>query len=462
MNNINDENLNFKIHNENPALNLILDENELALNSEVVSVDGNSTKKKNENQNNLIKNIFDIQNEFYEENLEFQDLRTQKMNEAEYLEYINCRIQGFLTRGKKLFLNYLQNIILAANLFKPTNKIVKEYSCENFQDHRNKNGNKSFTSNLNYNISNINDEELIENQKVENYCFGNSYYNQNEKNLNTSSIDNLYNVPYELKDQGNLELICFILKELLNKIVKNAIKNKNPEKRLLELKYPLNVEDIENFALEELDKLEQFLSDYSVSIYLMKDFKKKKFCKLNNKNVKIKKVKSSFYVIIKKYIFLETNKEADYFRKNRKSMEEKIAKNFKNLYSEYNKQCFDSKCKYSINNRNKNKKLNKNNKRSDLIILEEERILQKEIEKKYLLNYFNIQHYYEFYLLKDILKEVDEINYSVNYSKLKKINKKFFTKKFESWINMGEFERSFYKNEYKIILDVKDTENELF
>lgn len=441
--------------NENPTLNLILDENDLGIESENETPDEVVLNKNEGKENSLIKNIFDIQDEYYEENLAFQDFRTQRMNEAEYLEYINCRIQGFLTRGKKLFLNYLQNIIVTGNLFKSLNKVYKSNNNNNKLVKNNINN-----SNLNYSINNINDEDLIQNQRFENSFYGNNT-NNSDKTSKNNFIDTSYNVPYELKDQGNLELVCYILKEIMNKIVKNAIKNSNPERKLIILKYPLYVEDIEHYAMQELEKLEQFLSDYSISIYLMKEFKKKKFCKLNNKNIKIKKIKSSFYVIVKKYIFLEP-KEADYLRKNRKSIEEKISIKFKMLLTEFVKQSNSKKKKISSSSKQKNKNYISNNQENeDLIILEEERNLLKEIDKKFILNHLNINHYYEYYLLKDILKEFDEKKFSINFLKLKKITKKYFSKKFEMWINMNEFDRLFYINEFNHILGIKDKENDV-
>ncbi len=444
--------------NENPALNLVLDKNDLGINSEDESVEP-SLKMNEAKESNLIKSIFDIQDEFYEENLAFQDFRTQKMNEAEYLEYINCRIQGFLTRGKKLFLNHLQNIIVSANIFKTSSKALKSNnnSCNNNSIKLGKiNCN---ISNMNYSINNINDEDLIENHRYENSFCGNNL-NFSDKNMKNNYIDTSYNVPYELKDQGNLELVCFILKEIMNKIVKYAIKNNNPERKLVVLKYPLNVEDIEIYALQELDKLEQFLSDYSVSIYLMKEFKKKKFCKLNNKNVKIKKSKSSFFVIIKKYIFLEAH-EADHLRKNRKSMEERVSNQFKLLLSELVKQTNSKKKKYSISKVKDNNKALLREENEDLINLGEETNLLKEVDKRLLLNHLNIKHYYEFYLLKDVLKEADNRKFSINFLKLKKITKKFFSKKFEIWINMDDLDRLFYKSEFNNILGIKDKDNDV-
>ncbi len=460
------------IDEENIRLDMdLLNDNVLELNSEIDEYKKNNKDNKMTNETNLIKNIFDFQDEYYEENLVFQDLRTQKMSEAEYLEYINCRIQGFLTRGKKLFLNYLQNIITSANLFKSQNNKIYKNNLIN-SNNKMRNCNRNIVTNINYSINNINDEDLIENEKVENN-FYNNYNNNTSAKLYSNEFgsnykymqDNSFNVPFELKDQGNLELICFILKEIMSKIIKNAIKNKNHEKKLILLRYPLNVEDIDNFGMEELDKLEHFLSDYSISIYLMKEFKKKKFCKLNNKNVKIKKIKNNFYVIIKKYIFLY-DEEAEYFRKNRKNMEEKVNNQFKFLMTEFIKlNNINKKRKNSLNikNKSKTKKINNFNKNGNdqSIQLEEERNLLKEMNKKYLLKYLNIKHYYEFYLLKDIIREVDNENFAINFIKLKNITKRYYGKKFENWINMEDIDRLFIKNELNNILSIEDKDNEI-
>ena len=147
-------------------------------------------------------------------------------------------------------------------------------------------------------------------------------------------------------------------------------------------------------------------------------------------------------------------------------MEETISNQFKFLYNEFIKQSNTKKRKNSLNNKNRNNKNKKNNQSKDLnnedliVLEEEEKDLLKELDKKYLINFLNINHYYEYYLLKDVLKEVDAKKFSINFPKLKKITKKYFTKKFEAWINMDEITRLFFKNEFNQILGIKDTEND--
>ncbi len=59
-----------------------------------------------------VHNIFEEKDEYYNENLSFQDARTKTMTETEYIEYISCRTTSFLSRGRKLFSNYLAGILL--------------------------------------------------------------------------------------------------------------------------------------------------------------------------------------------------------------------------------------------------------------------------------------------------------------------------------------------------------------
>jgi len=131
------------------------------------------------------------------------------------------------------------------------------------------------------------------------------------------------------------------------------------------------------------------------------------------------------------------------------------------LLAEWNKQVTSKKKRIATS-----KFIDKNNKgksgeNGSLVTLEKEKNLLKEIEKRYLLNHLNLKHYYEYYLLKDVLKEIDDRKFSINFLKLKKITRKYFFKKFEIWINIDELDRMFYKNEFNNILGIKDKENEI-
>ena len=70
------------------------------------------------NAEDEIKNIHYLKiEEFNREIALFQDKRTELMDQKTYEDYIKCRQINFLSRGKKFFLNYLQNISNDENKF---------------------------------------------------------------------------------------------------------------------------------------------------------------------------------------------------------------------------------------------------------------------------------------------------------------------------------------------------------
>ena len=130
-NNENNENIENKENNENnennenkkiekEIINNIDNKNDLNLNFEK---EDNYENKKNKNMFNLFNNEKD------DTNIEialFQDKRTELMDSKTYEEYIKCRQQNFLSRGKKYFLNFLQNFAKEEkfpNEFKESNNI---------------------------------------------------------------------------------------------------------------------------------------------------------------------------------------------------------------------------------------------------------------------------------------------------------------------------------------------------
>ena len=130
-NNENNENIENKENNENnennenkniekEIINNIDNKNDLNLNFEK---EYNYENKKNKNMFNLFNNEKD------DTNIEialFQDKRTELMDSKTYEEYIKCRQQNFLSRGKKYFLNFLQNFAKEEkfpNEFKESNNI---------------------------------------------------------------------------------------------------------------------------------------------------------------------------------------------------------------------------------------------------------------------------------------------------------------------------------------------------
>ena len=70
------------------------------------------------NDENEVKNIHYLKiEELNREIALFQDKRTELMDQKTYEEYIKCRQINFLSRGKKFFLNYLQNVADNENKF---------------------------------------------------------------------------------------------------------------------------------------------------------------------------------------------------------------------------------------------------------------------------------------------------------------------------------------------------------
>jgi hypothetical protein len=272
-----------------------------------------------EEKGGILDNLLEDKDENYFENLAFQDERTKNMNDVEYMEYNNCRTQSFLTKGKKNFINFLQNIIP--------------------------------------------------------------------------------NTPYEFRDQNNLEFISFLLKEILHKVIKQAIKNRNPDKKLIVVEQALQISEIEELATYELELIDSFMNDYYNSIYLIKEFKKKKFDKENNKNVKVKKKGNSFFVIIKKFIFLD---DCDNFKKIKKKSEKKIL--------EYAKSFTQG-----------------NNKKDSITIPKQE----------FIQNYPLINPY-EYFLLKELLSEDQEDNITLKLTSARKMNKKYLNTKLKEWLSLPD------------------------
>ena len=279
-----------------------------------------------EEKDGVLSNLLEDKNENYYEDLAFQDERTKYMNEMEYMEFNNCRTQSFLTKGKKNFINYLQNIVP--------------------------------------------------------------------------------NGPFELRDQNNLEFISYLIKEIIHKIIKQTVKNRNPEKKLIVQDQPLQISEIDELATYELEIIDSFLNDYYNSVYLIKEFKKKKYDKENNKNVKVKKKGNSFFVIIKKFIFLD---DCENFKKIKKVSEKKILDYAKSL------------------TQGKNKK--------DLITMSKEEFLQS----------YPLNNAYEYFILRDLIA-ADEDNVSLKLASIKKINKKYLNIKLKEWLSLTD--RSDISKEY--------------
>jgi hypothetical protein len=328
-------------------INFANNNNENQENPENPENNENNPKRKK----NCLENIFEDKDDNYFENLQFQDLRSSAMSEGEYLEYISCRTQHFLTRGKKTFLNFLTNII--------------------------PNG-----------------------------------------------------LPFEYRDQNYLELISFILKEIIHKNIKTAIKLLNNGKLVI-LKFPIRVEDISCLFNEELDKMENFFKDFNTSLYMMKEFKKKKLNKGNNKNVKIKKTKNGvFNIVVRKIIFLLDNDQIEFMRKNKKKTEEKLFQVQKNLQQ-----------RIQTTNRRRRKVVEENINKTVFDSVDE------------IIHETKIENYYEYFLTKDLFQrkfdeETGMTKFTINKTILKNISKKYINTKFDQWLKLTNEERLMFINNF--------------
>jgi hypothetical protein len=337
---------------------------------------------------NYLETIFEEKDDNYFENLAFQDQRTSSMSHPEYLDFISCRHQTFLSKGKKTFINFLQSILQSS-------------------------------------------------------------------------------FPYDLKDANNLEVVSYLCKEILRKIITDAIRTKHSERKLFVLNFPLIVEDLEELCNYEVEKLESFMNDYYSDTYLMKELKKKKAMKLYNKNVKIKKSDLSFTIIIKKLVFLQDSNQSDFLRKNKKKSEDN-AMNIKNvlvnIYNDFYKS-FDSKQSESTQTRKSKKKKKEELNDTNLIMNNIPAFNYQDFVAE-----LKLSNYYEYFLISPFMIENLESKYKSSFldksvceafkseisskvSLIKKTSKKTFSDKFNIWLEMTNSERNFIVDEYNKLMN---------
>lgn len=350
----NDENKKNIINNDNDIDN----DNEISFNKEENNFENKNNKK------NISFNI--INKEKDENNKEitlFQDKRTELMDAKTYEEYIKCRQQNFLTRGKKFFLNFLQNF--------------------------------------------VKDDKF----------------------------------PNELKENNNLELIAFILNEEIKKIITNSIRNKHPNKKLFIITQPLSPEDIELSYQKEIQILSNFLNCFHNDIYMINEFKKKKLSnKIHNKNTKIKNGKNGeIYLIIKKFAFIHDKEESEFLSKMKSISETQVINGILKL----REQLVKAK-NHKLNMREGLRNNNKNNTQQN----------NKFIGIKEMIDFIGVDNYYEYYLCKDYIRNINLDQIKMNefnsyLSMLNKINKKKICSKFDDWLNMSPEEKQEIKKEFK-------------
>ena len=338
------------------------DENKIKIEREIINIVEDNDIKNKDSDYLINKEI----NEINREIAFFQDKRTELMDQKTYEEYIKCRQINFLSRGKKFFLNFLENILPKEEKF-----------------------------------------------------------------------------PNELKESSNLELIAFVLNEEIKKIIINSIKGKNSNKKLYILTQPLLPEDIEFFIQKELSSLTNCIEKFHSDINMINEFRKKKInYKNQNKFIKVKNGKNGeLLIVIKKLIFIKDPEESEFLSKYKQISEVQVINGILKLREQLIKV--------------KNQKINE---RSGL---RKDKNKEKEKEKKgiiigvkEMIDFIGIDNYYEYFLSKDYLKEInlDEIkmNELNSYlSVLNKINKRKICSKFEEWLNLSPEKKNEIKNEYK-------------
>ena len=240
--------------------------------------------------------------------------------------------------------------------------------------------------------------------------------------------------PNELKETSNIELIAFILNEAIKKIIINSIKEKNPNKKLFILTQPLSPEDIENNIKKELFVLSNFFEKFHNDINMINEFRKKKINnKIYNKYTKVKTGKNGqILLVIKKYIFIKDSEEAEFLSKNKQNSEVQVINGILKLREQIIK----------IKNQQKNNRdgLRKENKKYIIGI-------------KDMIDYIGVENYYEYFLCKDYVRDIDLDKIKINelngyISSLNKINKKKICNKFEQWLNLTPDEKKEIKNEF--------------
>ena len=361
----NDNNNNNDLDESLDELNMYGEEDNDDKNKKCINKEDNDNNEKNNSINNK-KLSFNIFNQEKDDNNKeitiFQDKRTELMDSKTYEEYIKCRQQNFLTRGKKFFINFLQNFV------------------------------------------------------------------KNEK------------FPNELKESNNIELIAFILNEEIKKIITNSIRNKHPNKKLFIITQPLSPEDVELSSKNEIFVLSNFLNNFHNDIYMINEFKKKKPNNRDlNKNVKVKNGKNGeIYLIVKKFAFIHDKEESEFLSKMKSISETQVINGILKL----REQLVKAK-NHKINSREGLRNNNKNKTQQS----------KKLIGIKEMIDFIGVNNYYEYYLCKDYLKNINLEDIKINefnsyLSLLNKINKKKISSKFDDWLNLSPDEKQEIKKEF--------------
>ena len=168
--------------------------------------------------------------------------------------------------------------------------------------------------------------------------------------------------------------------------------------------------------------------------------KKKISNKIHNKNTKIKNGKNGeIYLIIKKFAFIHDKEESEFLSKMKSISETQVINGILKL----REQLVKAK-NHKLNMREGLRNNNKNNTQQN----------NKFIGIKEMIDFIGVDNYYEYYLCKDYIRNINLEEIKMNefnsyLSMLNKINKKKICSKFDDWLNMSPDEKQEIKKEFK-------------
>ena len=285
--------------------------------------------------------------------------------------------------------------------------------------------------------------ELMDQKTYEEYikCRQINFLSRGKKfflNYLQSIINDENKFPNEFKELANIEFIAFILNEEIKKVIINSIKEKNANKKLFILTQPLLPEDIDYYIQKELSVLSDFLDKFHNDINMINEFRKKKINnRVYNKFTKVKNGKNGeIFLVIKKYVFIKEPQECEFLSKYKQISEVQVINGILKLREKLLKI--------------KNQKFNK---REGLRKNKIEEKGKNFIEIKDMIDFIGIDNYYEYFLCKDYVRNINLEEIKINelngyLSLLNKINKKKICSKFEEWLNLTPEEKKEIKDEF--------------
>ncbi|MCQ2816134.1 MAG: hypothetical protein MJ252_02600 [archaeon] len=267
------------------------------------------------------------------------------------------------------------------------------------------------------------------------------------------------NVPVELKEFSNVELLAFILKEKMRRIITEAIKEMHPQKKLFIITYPLYPEQLEPICEKEIKTLTEFLEDYYNDLSLINQFRKRKYNtstdlfnlhsnKNTNKNIKIKREEDGeTTIIIKKFALIDDEDESEYIKSVKRQSEVQVSTALTIMHNKI------------LEFRNHKSRLEKIQKCATLTrsTALPKTNLPEVVDLKYWINELAIDNYYEFFLIQDYLFEFNLKDISIQQLSSKgkiidKVSKKIITNKFSEFLKLNKMEREYIKKKFNNLI----------